>query len=848
MNDLITKHLRIAEAQGKIAPAKSRRSLENYIRKTKKIEPDLWQIHLCTQLETWFWCSRAEKLEEDYQEVVINTESFMETPSGFHIPIRYYEQKRGKGVHVAVHGPPQHGKSIIISQGWPGWIMGYDPTHRFRLATYGITHSKAFSDVVVALLKSEEHAQFFPSDHSRLLSRMNLLRWSTLARRDLKDGHSSFIALGLQSGFVGTGFDTLLMDDPYRSYEEAMSEVIREKCWQFYAGTAHPRCEEHSNEIIMFHRYHQDDQGGRALKEGFDLLRYAAQADGKFHDEETDRTFACMPPGRRRGEYLTPRRSKEYYADQKKNDQIWQSQFQGQPTSKTGQIFDTTLIQAIKACDLPAMVASVRSWDNAATQGGGAFTAGVKQSIDAAENIYIHDVVRDQVGTAERQFLQRDTADKDGKLVEIHFPEDPGAAGKDVAWETDQYFTRLGYTVTVTRAGTAENAAGQRTFGASKVQRAYNASKSVNSRKVFIVMVQEHRKSCAGDEKCLCPWVMPAWSKKFVSELKFFPAGTFKDQVDAFADGHNHLKRLFFRGLVIKNAGRHNLLHRSLFQKRFGEVIPANFDVACGVRVAPDSSKPSGFAITARAPENAGLGETVFIVAAERMFLDNPLDIFVRLRRALRLNCAKGDQHPSVIWFNKGADEIFQTAAQKLGMYLAEFTDDAKAGLIETNWYFQPITRRAAFYENSIQTSRLLAIVDDNQYEEHDLVDEGGMLSLRQDWGTWSFNDQGDPQPFGGITLDCSRMTLYKFALSATELTADERRFAKLDEKLQPQEILKLLGTPEYVEAVLAQEHALKMVRIHDYEDKERELRDAVRNGNTFGPVAVTRRFRRAIG
>jgi hypothetical protein len=84
-------------------------------------------------------------------------------------------------------------------------------------------------------------------------------------RLELNDAQPSFIAMGLTANFVGSGADTLLQDDPYASAEQARSETIRDSTWRFQVETAKPRLREYSNNFIMFHRYHNDDQGGRAI-------------------------------------------------------------------------------------------------------------------------------------------------------------------------------------------------------------------------------------------------------------------------------------------------------------------------------------------------------------------------------------------------------------------------------------------------------------------------------------------------------------------------------------------------------------------------------------------------------
>src|SRR3990167_8127964 len=41
-----------------------------------------------------------------------------------------------KGLRIAVHGPPRFGKSFIVSQRLPAWLIGLDPTHRVGVACY----------------------------------------------------------------------------------------------------------------------------------------------------------------------------------------------------------------------------------------------------------------------------------------------------------------------------------------------------------------------------------------------------------------------------------------------------------------------------------------------------------------------------------------------------------------------------------------------------------------------------------------------------------------------------------------------------------------------------------------
>ncbi len=186
---------------------------------------------------------------------------------------------------------------------------------------------------------------------------------------------------------------------------------------------------------------------------------------------------------------------------------------------------------------------AVRAWDNAATEGAGAFTAGVR--IGIAANGRICNVKRKQVGTAERTVLQHTTAAEDGLLVEIHGPQDPGSAGKDVAFQFEQELRVKGFNVTTSPVS------------GSKEMRAYPFSQAVNSGLVEVV-----------DDG--------TWDiKAFTSELHNFPLSTYKDQVDAVSDGYSHVYRLFHRGLVIKSYDPlTNLVGWAPFGVKYGDKIP----------------------------------------------------------------------------------------------------------------------------------------------------------------------------------------------------------------------------------------------------------------------------------
>jgi phage terminase large subunit-like protein len=288
-----------------------------------------------------------------------------------------------KGLRLAVHGPPRYGKSIIVSQRLPAWLMGLDPTHRIGVACYNETRAGEFGDVVKQIMCSPQYQDTFPNVFVKHDAPSG--RFSTRQRMALLDAQASYTAMGLLSGFVGRGVDTLIVDDPYKSADEARSEVINEKVWRWWSETAKVRIDTDANVIVMFHRYHEDDFAGRLLADGFEYVRFPAIADE--NEDGSD------PTGRQVGELLSPMRSAEFLQTIQDADVMtWLGMFQGRPRPPEGAFF---LRDWFKTGIIPVLDLKVRYWDLATSvKQTGDWTVGALGGIDPLQRFCLEDVIR----------------------------------------------------------------------------------------------------------------------------------------------------------------------------------------------------------------------------------------------------------------------------------------------------------------------------------------------------------------------------------------------------------------------------------------------------------------------
>jgi len=353
-------------------------------------------------------------------------------------------------------------------------------------------------------MQDPSYTEWFGPDRS-IPARCSAEEFTTDARRRLRDAQPSFKALGLATGFVGQGADLLIIDDPYASPQDAMSEVVRESTWAFWDESARVRLTEQTNVVVMFHRYHGDDLAGRlferegVIEEGgaWEVLRYAAQEDGEKY---------CMPPDRDGGAYLSTRFSQEWYKSQEARGLIWFAQFQGRPSAKEGLFFQPDKIGVVDEPSSDVNAMRVRAWDFAATAGAGDWTVGVLQSHTKGTTL-IEDVRRGQYSPEMVEFNVINCAQNDPPGTLIRIPQDPGAAGKHMAIAMKNRLHQLGYRVKY------------EPISGAKESRAYDFACAVNGGIVNMVRAP--------------------WNSKFREELRSFPLGANDDQVDAASDGYN---------------------------------------------------------------------------------------------------------------------------------------------------------------------------------------------------------------------------------------------------------------------------------------------------------------------
>jgi predicted phage terminase large subunit-like protein len=310
------------------------------------------------------------------------------------------------------------------------------------------------------------------------------------------------------------------IDDPHNVLE-AESEAIRGETLQWFREVVPSRVNDldRSAFVTIMQRVHHEDVAAAALEQGYEHLLIPMH-----YDPPRARTTSIgwQDPRTQPNELMWPARfSAQAVAElvQTLGPYASAAQLEQRPTPREGGLFKVDKLQTIDAVP-DEEINWCRAWDLAATDGGGAYTAGVLVGWRVeARRVIIADVRRARLGPDGVRKMVADAADFDGDDVPISLPQDPGQAGKAQARD---FVVRLaGYRVRI------EPQSG------SKETRAEPLAAQVEAGNVDIVT--------------------GAWNRDFIEELRHFPRSVYKDQADAASSGFNAVapKRKRTTGLFV---------------------------------------------------------------------------------------------------------------------------------------------------------------------------------------------------------------------------------------------------------------------------------------------------------
>lgn len=289
--------------------------------------------------------SQAAKDLTSYHEYM-NPE---EPPAAHHVWMcdRLMEMAEGIIPRMTISMPPGHAKSSYASRTFPSWWLGNNPKKRYIQAGHSQNFvENEFGKKTKAMVENERFKAVFPE--VSLAADAKAAGYWSLARFG-----GSYLTRGVGQGIAGFRAHMAGVDDPFATREDAESELIRNKVWDWFSADFTTRLLPGAPLFIVATRWHSDDLIGRVEdmnKKGKGLPWFIINLPAICTDIDD-------PMGREIGEPLW----KDFYTiDTLMNlkatlpSRDWNSLYQGKPVDEEGGIILGSWIQRYEK--LPAKV------------------------------------------------------------------------------------------------------------------------------------------------------------------------------------------------------------------------------------------------------------------------------------------------------------------------------------------------------------------------------------------------------------------------------------------------------------------------------------------------------------
>ena len=258
--------------------------------------------------------ARASNPQAHHKLIISEIESFLE----------------GDDDVLLLFAPPGSAKSTYVSILLPSWYLANNPTHSILAATHSVEFAERWGRRVRNDIAADENILGIAlSEDSKAAS-----RWS------LTTG-GEYYGVGAGVGISGFRANLGVGDDLFGSREDAYSETVRQKRWDWYIDDFSARLKPGAKRILMNTRWHEEDVAGRVLEQIERKEIRGRVISIPAIAEENDLL------GRAPGEYLWDEPSGYNYAaflrarQRETSPMMWAALYQQRPAPEDGDYFKT---------------------------------------------------------------------------------------------------------------------------------------------------------------------------------------------------------------------------------------------------------------------------------------------------------------------------------------------------------------------------------------------------------------------------------------------------------------------------------------------------------------------------
>lgn len=266
---------------------------------------------------------------------------------------KFIETKTGNSYDIlCLSVPPQHGKSMTITESLPSWLLGHNPDARIIIVSYNLDFSKLFlrrnRDKIVDYGKDIFGLEIGEIDNAEEIS--------------IKGRIGSIRAKGIMSGITGNPAEYVIIDDPIKNREEADSEAMRSKLYDEWLNSVKSRLAPASKVIIIQTRWHKQDLIGMINQNEPNVTYINFPVIAEHDNDELNRKI---------GDTLSPEigRDKKWWEDfaksyqNKEGNRALTALYYGRPSNDEGGIFKRSWFMDNLYTELPSVGYKIISVD-----------------------------------------------------------------------------------------------------------------------------------------------------------------------------------------------------------------------------------------------------------------------------------------------------------------------------------------------------------------------------------------------------------------------------------------------------------------------------------------------------
>lgn len=287
----------------------------------------------------------------------------------------------GRIKRLMVFMPPGSAKSTYSSLLFASWWLARERSHHILASSYSADLADRWSRKVRALV--DEHAAILDVSLSKEMQSVS--HWALASGGEYRSA-------GVGGSITGFRAWLGIIDDAVKNREEADSETMRERTWDWFVADYETRLVPGAPLVVIGTRWHDDDLYGRILKrareigEEWTVIKLPAFAT----DDD--------PLGRAPGEPLWPEWQSKDQLDMeraRKGPREWSALYQQDPTPEGGLYFERNWVRPTKPPPREFM-RIIGASDYAVTEGANDYTVHFVGGVDPEGTLHLLDRYRRQ--------------------------------------------------------------------------------------------------------------------------------------------------------------------------------------------------------------------------------------------------------------------------------------------------------------------------------------------------------------------------------------------------------------------------------------------------------------------